>query len=184
MGKLTDSLKATTKKLDDIKHGIQEMQELGRELADNTLNVADAAMRVGYAYAKAEVEQTESHASQSPVALPSAPSVLEPDHLIDSPYWTQELLKARFSTCRAAQQHLREIYRIRLKSCSWQKVVEAFNGSCPQPSSPEQRIAQLEETVLQQAHHITVLQNKLNDTILRLEKLMAIVANSTNVERP
>lgn len=58
MGRLTDSLKKASKKLDDIDIGIDQMASLSEELAKNTANVADASLKLGYAYAKAEEEST------------------------------------------------------------------------------------------------------------------------------
>ncbi|HEY9624393.1 MAG TPA: hypothetical protein V6C78_28820, partial [Crinalium sp.] len=152
MGKLTDSLKAATKQLDDIKHGIGQMTELGQELVENTLVVADTALRAGYAYAKAEADAISQ--VQEPVqqpALPSASHVLEAEHLNGEPYWTEQLLKKRFKTCQAACDHLRDTYSIKLNRRSWKLVVDAFNGASTQPSSDQlspdqlssdQRIAQ------------------------------------------
>ena len=47
MGKLTDSLKNTSQRLNALQQGIRQMQSIGEELADNTLVVAEAALRAG-----------------------------------------------------------------------------------------------------------------------------------------
>ena len=58
MGRLTDSLKKASEKLSNIDIGIDKMASLSEELAKNTANVADASLKLGYDYAKAEVEET------------------------------------------------------------------------------------------------------------------------------
>jgi hypothetical protein len=78
MGRLTDSLKSASKELDAIEVGIDRMADLGKELAENTINVADAALKTGYQYGWSErevgskldsqVNESTSH-STSPTAL-------------------------------------------------------------------------------------------------------------------
>ena len=58
VGRLTDSLKKASEKLSNIDIGIDKMASLSEELAKNTANVADASLKLGYDYAKAEVEET------------------------------------------------------------------------------------------------------------------------------
>lgn len=58
MGRLTDSLKKASSKLDDIELGVNQMASLSEELAKNTATVADASLKLGYAYAKAEEKVT------------------------------------------------------------------------------------------------------------------------------
>ncbi|HIK32597.1 MAG TPA: hypothetical protein IGS17_06960 [Oscillatoriales cyanobacterium M59_W2019_021] len=71
MGKLTDSLRKTAQELDDIESGIDRITNLGQELAENTVRVADAALRVGYNSAPSEARKQEKTGSQPvPKALP------------------------------------------------------------------------------------------------------------------
>jgi hypothetical protein len=76
MGKLTDSLRKATKELDNIESGIDRIANLGQELAENTVNVAEAALHAGYSYAKAEAREQEVTASQPALnALPEAAEI-------------------------------------------------------------------------------------------------------------
>jgi ribosomal protein S15P/S13E len=176
MGKLTDSLKAVTQQLGEIQHGIDRMQELGQELADNTLTVTDAALRTGYAYAKAEAEIANAQSGEimSQLALPSAPTALDADQLGGATRWTEKLLKARFGTCKAAYQYLRDTHGIRLKKQSWKNIVDAFNGAVDD-RPPEQRIAQLEQTLARQGQQIAMLAAKVNELTTHLQRVMTIV---------
>lgn len=71
MGKLTDSLRKTAQELDDIESGIDRITNLGQELAENTVRVADAALRVGYNSAQSEVrKQEETGLQPAPKTLP------------------------------------------------------------------------------------------------------------------
>ncbi len=59
MGKLTDSLKNTSNDLDAIETSIRKIAKLGDELAENTFEVADSALRAGYQYAQLESQDVE-----------------------------------------------------------------------------------------------------------------------------
>ncbi|MEP0871524.1 hypothetical protein NDA01_17070 [Trichocoleus desertorum AS-A10] len=180
MGKLTNSLKATTKQLSEIKRGIHKMQELGQELADNTLTVAEAGLRTGYAYAKAELEttsaQTNQVLSEPHQALPSTFTPLDAHQLENSTYWTIELLKSRFGSYQAATKHLKDVHGVSVKQRGWQHVVAAFNkGVDNRDKLLEQRVAQLEEVVSLQRREIAVLEARLDETVVQLKKLTATV---------
>jgi len=62
MGRLTDSLNEAATELDAIEAGIERMNDLGEELLDNTAEVAQSALKVGYmtgqrdAASEAEIE--------------------------------------------------------------------------------------------------------------------------------
>ena len=176
MGKLTDSLKSTTKQLSEIKHGINQMQDLGRELADNTLRVADAALRTGYAYAKAEADTTQPVEVLPQPQLTLAPVVLDADQLGKATRWTEELLKARFGSHHAAYRYLRDAHSISMSNRSWKNIVDAFNSATDDPPLA-QRVAQLEQTVAQQEQHIAFLEEKLNEVTLHLQQVMSVVKN-------
>jgi hypothetical protein len=77
MGRLTDSLKSASADLDAIETGIEKMGELGQELAENTINVADAALKTGYQYAKSEVQEREGTVPSPPKALPEVSQLQE-----------------------------------------------------------------------------------------------------------
>lgn len=180
MGKLTNSLKATTRQLSDIKHGIRQMQELGQELSDNTLTVAEAGLRAGYAYAKAELEASnaqENEARPKPKqALPFTAIPLNADQLENSTQWTIESLKSRFGSYQAAYQYLKNTHRITVKQRGWQHILAVFNSGVGDKNKPlEQRVAQLEETVVLQRREIVVLETRLDQTIFQLQKLSAEV---------
>ncbi|PZV19348.1 MAG: hypothetical protein DCF22_00265 [Leptolyngbya sp.] len=164
MGKLTDSLKGATQKMSDLKHGIHEMQQLGRDLADNTLEVADAALRTGYAYAKAESGKTGEKTER---LLDLNPKMLDADQLNQTTCWTQKLLEARFGSFNAAYQYLRDVHNIRVKQRSWKKLVDIFNGNLD-ARSPEQRLASLEQLFSKQEQRINELETKLIELIQSL----------------
>lgn len=173
MGKLTDSLKATTARLGAIKHGINQMQELGRELADNTLVVADAALRTGYAYAKAEAAIAQSVVVESlPMqALPSTTEVPDSPQLGQAKQWTEKTLKERFGDHHAAYRYLRDTYGIQMRHRSWKNIVKAFNNNS-EDCTLTQRVVQLEQTVAQQGQYIAVLEQRLNEVVLHLQQLI------------
>lgn len=180
MGKLTNSLKATTKQLNEIKRGIHKMQELGQELSDNTLTVAAAGLRTGYAYAQAEVEAANTQVNTTPSnpqqALSSAPIPLDTNQLNNSAHWTIESLKSRFGSYQAAYQYLKDVHGISVKQRGWQYVLAAFNsGVNDRNRLVEQRVAQLEEIVALQKQEITVLETRLNQTVSQLQQLTATV---------
>jgi hypothetical protein len=190
MGKLTKSLKAATQKLSDLKEGIAEMQQLSQELADNTLEVADAALRTGYAYGKAEAASMETQSSpeqkQGTKALTSDRptdsamldngAILDADQLKGATQWTERALKARFKTLEPANHYLKETYGLEIakKRKTWQDIVDLFNGKqpiVPAPTSPapakppslEKRVLDLETLVQQQSHQIATLQAQLQE---------------------
>jgi uncharacterized coiled-coil protein SlyX len=165
MGKLTKSLKAVTQKLDDVQHGINQMQTLGEELGNNTFLVAEAALKTGYAYAKAETEEAFSHP-----LLPSASPILEKDLLNGAAFWTEETLKARFGSCNKTYQYLKKTYNIKLNSPSWKNVVAAFNGTGDEIPI-EERVTQLEQKVVQQAQYIVTLEQKIDEMRLQLQQM-------------
>jgi hypothetical protein len=154
MGKLTDSLKATSNQLDRLKSGIQQMQGLGEALADNTEVVAEAALRAGYAYAKVEAARTDVAQAQLSLqsdtqftdaqfthvqAEASAPAPCPP-----SP-WTLKMLKAEFGKAAEAYAHLKREFGVSLRSRSWQNILDALNkasNDAAQPKTPVQLPAQ------------------------------------------
>lgn len=181
MGKLTDSLKASTRKLQDIKQGIHQMQQLGQELGDNTFKVAEAALKAGYAYAQAEAE------------LATGETVVEGKYLPESPFWTVANLKERFKTCNAAYQHLKIEYGVTLKNRSWQAIADAFN-QIPKDAfnqnqtqtqthiqnkndrpSLEQRVVQLETLMQSQQQQIASLEGQLQQSHQKMEQMMALL---------
>lgn len=75
------------------------MGELGQELAENTFNVADAALKTGYQYAKSEVQEKGGTApSSSPKALPEV-------------FQLQEKLKSTQQS-QSSLQTWNDVYRI------------------------------------------------------------------------
>ncbi|HEY9852366.1 MAG TPA: hypothetical protein V6D28_23035 [Leptolyngbyaceae cyanobacterium] len=166
MGKLTKSLKAVSQQLNDVQNGINQMQTLGEELGKNSFRVAEAALRTGYAYAKAETGETINHP-----LLPNASPVLDKDKLKGANSWTQEALKARFGTCKEAYGYLRNVYQIKLPAQSWKNIVAAFNGTSDDIPI-EQRVIQLEQTVVQQAQYILVLEGKINQIEIQLQHFL------------
>ncbi|MBO9998248.1 MAG: hypothetical protein J7641_04435 [Cyanobacteria bacterium SID2] len=168
MGKLTDSLKAATQQLSDIQDGVRQMREIGDEMSNNTLRVAEAALRTGYAYAKAEedtiAEFVDDRSSQK--ALPEARSP-------ETQSWTPQSLKAEFGKLNVAYQYLKETYGVKLSRRSWQAVAEALNRAkeAPKPRSIEARVLELEKTVSVQTQYISKLEQQLNSLLDRVLKL-------------
>jgi hypothetical protein len=174
MGKLTDSLKDTTQKLSDLKHGIHEMQQLGHGLADNTLAVADAALRTGYAYAKAEAgggDEKSGGDEKTKRLLDLNPKMLDADALRETSCWTQKLLEAQFGSFNATYHYLRDVHNIRVQHRSWKKLVDIFNGNL-EARSPEQRLANLEQLFSQQEQRIKELETKLIELIQSLGQVL------------
>ncbi|AFY66471.1 hypothetical protein [Geitlerinema sp. PCC 7407] len=169
MGKLTDSLKNTSQRLNALQQGIRQMQSIGEELADNTLVVAEAALRAGYAYAQAEAETVAEGDRPLPAIAPSSSSA--------SSDWSVEALKARFGTCAKAYRYLRDRHGVTLKTRSWQAIAtvlqdaEASAQAAPtatpagdRPASAqtlESRVSQLEQQVTAQALQIAELQAQI-----------------------
>ncbi|MGF1492199.1 MAG: hypothetical protein ACFBSC_07070 [Microcoleaceae cyanobacterium] len=104
MGKFTESLSDTSQQLQQVKQGIRAMQELGQEMLDNTFNVAEAGLRTGYAYAKAEDGET---IPQQQKLLQPTSNVLDQELLNREEFWTQKSLKARFGKHYAAYRYLK-----------------------------------------------------------------------------
>lgn len=174
MGKLTDSLKETSKQLDRVKDGVRQMQALGEGIAENAEAVAEAGLRTGYAYAQVEAARAEverAEAGLSEVAL-------EP--------WTLETLKAEFGSAARAYAHLKTEFGVTLRSRSWANILATFNGEksalpSQQPASArlslstssksdhslEKRVVELERLTLQQADRIAVLEAKLESLLNR-----------------
>ncbi|MDC0834579.1 hypothetical protein POG22_16440 [Geitlerinema sp. CS-897] len=183
MGKLTDSLKSTTQKLETIKNGIQNMKEIGDDLSDNTLRVAETALRAGYAYAKAEggevvesrVETDRDRASRPEAQFPQS----ESDRTLASPtVWTPETLKAKFGKLNEAYRYLKSTSGITLKTRSWATVVDAFNRLDESAreekslfSSLEDRLLNLEKIVAERSQYIKQLESKLEIMQARLDRL-------------
>lgn len=170
MGKLTDSLKNTSQRLNALQQGIRQMQSIGEELADNTLVVAEAALRAGYAYAQAEAETVAEGDRPLPAIAPSSSSA--------SSDWSVEALKARFGTCAKAYRYLRDRHGVTLKTRSWQAIAaalqeaEASAQAAPSVTTPagdrpsgaqtlEDRVSQLEQRVTAQALQIAELQAQI-----------------------
>jgi uncharacterized coiled-coil protein SlyX len=179
MGKLIDSLKGVTHQLEDIQHGIEQMQALGQELADNTLIVAETALRTGYAYAQAEVESSRVQvATNSHNSLPAA-RVLDADQLGNATAWTIDSLKARFKHLNAAYQHLRSLYGIKLQIRSWKTVTDAFNGNVSIDKagdrSLENRIYSLEQTATLHLQRIIALETQVGQLVQQLQQLVLVV---------
>ncbi|WP_421658379.1 hypothetical protein [Leptothermofonsia sp. ETS-13] len=199
MSKLTESLKATAEQLKQIKHGISQMRELGQELSDNTVQVVDAALRTGYAYAKAEAEngivQPEPSFPVKSIA-PTTTNILALNELRSSggTCWTAELLKTQFGGFNEAYRYLRNC-GFKLSQRSWKTVIDTFNGnlvngnldsfnkssdrkfnkSPDSESSILQRIAHLEQAIFQQERRIVMIEEKLNQALQQLQQI-AIVA--------
>lgn len=148
MGKLTDSLKSATQQLGGLKQGIAQMQDLGQELADNAGAIAEVALRAGYAYAKAEALSQEP-VVQEPVVqepldqtpagqdLSGEPAIVLAE-VIDSCSWTLTELKTCFGTTQAAYAYLKTETGLKLRSRSWQALLESFQGAqLPHPGSKD-----------------------------------------------
>lgn len=173
MGKLTKSLKEATKKLDQVQYGINQMQELGQEITENTFRVAETALRTGYLYAKAEAEETETQP-----LLPGGSPVAEKNQLKDETHWTEASLKAKFGSYDAAYRYLRDVRGIKLRSRSWKNIVDAFNEGVEELSLT-QRVVQLEQTLTQQTQYIATLEAKIHQMHLQLLELTTTVERLT-----
>ncbi|MFB2978681.1 hypothetical protein [Microseira sp. BLCC-F43] len=173
MGKLTKSLKEATKKLDQVQYGINQMQELGQEITENTFRVAETALRTGYLYAKAEAEETPTQQ-----LLPGESHPSEKNQLKGETHWTEASLKAKFGSYDAAYRYLRDVRGIKLRSRSWKNLVDAFNEGVEQLSLA-QRVVQLEQTVNQQTQYIATLEEKIHQMQQQLLKLTTAVERLT-----
>lgn len=170
MGKLTDSLKDTSKQLDRVKDGVRQMQALGEGMADNAQAVAEAGLRTGYAYA--QVETARADVARAEAGLAEAAVEAEP--------WTMKSLKAEFGSAAKAYTHLKSEFGVTLRSRSWANILAAFNGEksalpSQQPASKklplsasskhghslEKRVVELERLAQQQAARITTLEEQL-----------------------
>jgi regulator of replication initiation timing len=185
MGKLTESLKTTANQLNQVKQGISQMRELGQELSNNTVQIAEAALRTGYAYAKAEAENeiAQSGSSYSLKSIsPATTNILALNelHSYGETYWTKELLRTHFGSCDRAYRYLRD-HGVKLSRKSWETVVNAFNGtnkSSDNEPSIIQRIDRLEQAILQQNQRISMIEEKLNEA---LQQFRHIAITSENL---
>ncbi len=95
-------------------------------------------------------------------------NVLDREHLHEAETWSKESLKARFGSCTAAHQYLKETYGLKLNR-SWETVVGAFNGQLNNPSL-EKKLQMLEATVMSQQQRIKELEENMNQ-VLQVLKL-------------
>ncbi|MEB3230006.1 MAG: hypothetical protein VKJ64_03280 [Leptolyngbyaceae bacterium] len=190
MGKFTDSLREATNQLKNIQQGIDAMTATGQDLADNALEVADAALRAGYAYGKAEVIQASQIAlaspensvnpSVKPIDVASSEFVvLDAGQLEGGDRWTQQSLKKRFGQFESAYQHLRDVHGIRPKKRSWQSVVDGFNGllAPPQPTASSHPLGpNVQDNTLTEAglHHRSSPPPAIADRLTQLEAIVAV----------
>ena len=162
---------------DRIKQGIDNLADTAQDLAEEIPRVAESAMRLGYAYAKAE-DGVETGVQQSADTddnqivdaefqplLSSASNVLEPQHLKGETCWTKDALKARFGNCLKAYQYLQDVYGLKF-SRSWEKVIAAFNNKMNH-ATLEEKVIRLEQTIISQQNRIIKLEEKL-DQVLQL----------------
>lgn len=83
MGRLTDSLRKASAKLNDIESGIDRMSSLSEDLAKNTANVADASLKLGYAYAKTEEKLTANASPQDRTADDKTAEIAKLSHQLE-----------------------------------------------------------------------------------------------------
>ncbi len=186
MPNLLDALEDESR-FDKIKQGVNSLANTAEELAEKIPKVAESAMRMGYAYAKAEENFYSSinlskeeiidveeiiEADFEPIDSNSS-QVLEKEFLDNTDYWTKAALTTRFGNCTAAYQHLKDQYSFKF-SRSWDKVIAAFNGELNHevglsPASNEvnldQKVEILENTVKSQQQQIKALEDKLNHVL-------------------
>ncbi|MGB3532660.1 MAG: hypothetical protein WBA13_03990 [Microcoleaceae cyanobacterium] len=186
MANLLDALEDESR-FDKIKQGVNSLANTAEELAEEIPKVAESAMRMGYAYAKAEENLYSSiDLSQEEIidveeiieadfeAIESNSSqVLEKEFLDNTDYWTKKLLTSRFGNYTKAYQHLKDEYGFKF-SRSWDKVIAAFNGELNHefglsPASNEvnleKKVEILENTVKLQQQQIQGLEDKLNQVL-------------------
>lgn len=162
---------------DRIKQGIDNLADTAQDLAEEIPKVAESAMRLGYAYAKAEsgvenvVQQSADPDGNEIVdaefqpLLSSASNVLEPEYLQGETCWTKDALKNRFGSCLKAYQYLHNVYGFKFNK-SWEKVIAAFNNEMNDVTL-EKKMTLLENTVILQQQRIVRLEEKL-DQVLQL----------------
>lgn len=190
MANLLDALEDESR-FDKIKQGVNSLANTAEELAEEIPQVAESAMRMGYAYAKAEETVYSSinliedeiidveeiiDADFEPVDSNSS-QVLEKEFLDNADSWTKAALTTRFGNCTAAYQHLKDQYGFKF-SRSWDKVIAAFNGKLnagglDQESntvSLDKKVEMLEATVKSQQQQIQRLEDQLNQ-VLQLLRL-------------
>jgi hypothetical protein len=194
MANLLDALEDESR-FDKIKQGVNSLADTAEELAEEIPQVAESAMRMGYAYAKAEETVYSSinlieeeiidveeiiDADFEPVESNSNPSqILEKNYLDNADYWTKAALTTRFGNCTAAYQYLKDQYGFKFNR-SWDKVLDAFNGNLNEVSSEQKsntvnldkKVEMLEATVKLQQQQIKGLEDKLNQVLqlLRLDQ--------------
>ena len=189
MANLLDALEDESR-FDKIKQGVNSLADTAEELAEEIPQVAESAMRMGYAYAKAEETVYSSinlsegeiidveeiiEADFEPVNSNSS-QVLDKNYLNNADSWTKAALTTRFGNCTAAYQYLKDNYGFKF-SRSWDKVIAAFNGELndvgvEKTLHPElnevnldKKVEILENTVKSQQQQIKVLEDKLNQVL-------------------
>ncbi|MGB3401786.1 MAG: hypothetical protein WBA77_03775 [Microcoleaceae cyanobacterium] len=186
MANLLDALEDESR-FDKIKQGVNSLANTAEELAVEIPQVAESAMRMGYAYAKAEENLYSSidlskediidveeiiEADFEPIESNSSP-VLDKEFLDNTDCWTKKALTSRFGNCTAAYQYLKDQYGFKF-SRSWDKVIAAFNGELNHevglsPASNEvnleKKVEILENTVKSQQQQIKGLEDKLNQVL-------------------
>ncbi len=131
----------------------------------------------GYISAKAEIKaenMVQSLISTNIIDAEFIPVNSTGSHVLDREYlhqtetWTQESLKARFGSCTAAHQYLKETYGLKLNR-SWETIIGAFNGELNHYSL-EKKLQMLEATVMSQQQRIKELEENMNQ-VLQVLKL-------------
>ncbi|MEL7036665.1 MAG: hypothetical protein AAFO04_13745 [Cyanobacteria bacterium J06592_8] len=182
------------KSIDKVNQGVEDLNDIADNLADQTLDAVESGMRLGYAYAQVEADLKNSsepsvNSDENIIdlevesLLPTSSQVLDQDYLKDADHWTKESLKARFGTCQKAYRYLQDTYQFKKFQRSWDKIVEAFNtgknftGNLTQSLSLEQQVSKLEQTVILQEQRIsqleqrnTILESKLNEVLRLLDQ--------------
>ncbi|NJO72038.1 MAG: hypothetical protein HC825_10900 [Oscillatoriales cyanobacterium RM1_1_9] len=142
------------------------MEELGQELVGHTFDAAEAGLRAGYAYAKAETGEAFLEPPVAQPALQPSPVILSSNLLnTGETRWTKASLKAQFTDLNTAYRHLREVHGIKLSKRSWEGIINAFNGVSHSSKSLEQRVQQLEQKVVSQEERIAVLEAKIHQIL-------------------
>lgn len=167
MGRLSESLKSGANRIDKVKKGVRKMKDIGDEMAENTVRVADAALRTGYAYAKAEAEAVAGEIVSEEDDRPLLPAA-EPAENEGDIVWTKDSLKEKFGSLNAAYGYLKDRFDVTLSKRSWNTVVAAFNK--PKAPSLGDRVTQLERIVAQQQQYIAALEQKIEAIAQQLKK--------------
>lgn len=169
MGKLTDSLGDSIEELNHIQAGINRMGALGASLYENTFEVADAALCVGYAASQAQPKQVTP--CELDEALDEA-TVVENEKLPKGAIqWSKEILITRFKSHHLAYKYLVETYDIQPSSRKWVDIIAAFNGKKlgalgEVPS--DSRLNHLEQ-------RLTALEVQMQQITICLKELMKII---------